>query len=179
MAWAAFGWVAAAALVYVLWRGRGNSSYYDEWTWIEFRHSGLHSILGSYNQHLLALPIGIYQLLFHTVGIGHYSIYRLLAALGHLACVAAIFAFALRRWCRNPERGRDAWRQQPAPLETSTPGHAAACPCEDLLSLQHKHPAYSDQRRALRGKRVSVAYTIDQRTVGSRRFVPLSVRSWG
>jgi len=42
-------------------------------------------------------PLAIYQLLFHTVGLAHYRYYRLLAALGHLACVAAVFVFARRR----------------------------------------------------------------------------------
>ena len=41
--------------------------------------------------------MAVYQLLFHTVGISNYLPYRLLAALAHIGCTAAIFAYALRR----------------------------------------------------------------------------------
>ena len=96
-AWAGFCVIAAVALVFLLWEGRGDTFFYDEWSWIQALRSGLHSILGSYNQHLEVVPLGTYQLLFHTVGISSYWPYRLLAAIAHLAVAAAIFAFALRR----------------------------------------------------------------------------------
>ncbi len=71
--------------------------FYDEWTWIETRHTGLSAILDSYNEHMEILPLAIYQLLFHTIGLAHYHWYRLLAALGHLALVSAVYGFARRR----------------------------------------------------------------------------------
>jgi hypothetical protein len=78
-------------------RGRGNIFVFDEWSWIEFRRAGLSSILDSYNDHLLAAPLAIYQLLFRTVGLGDYTAYRVLAAVAHLICIATVFEFARRR----------------------------------------------------------------------------------
>lgn len=97
LVWSAFACVLAAGLAYLLWKGRGNALFYDEWSWIEFRRSGLHAILSSYNQHLLLVPLAAYQLLIRTVGLGHYWVYRLIAALAHLGCAAVVFAFARRR----------------------------------------------------------------------------------
>ncbi len=102
--WAAFGVVLVVAFVFLLLEGRGNTFFYDEWSWIETRRSGLDAILSSYNQHMEVAPLAIYQLLFHTVGLAHYRYYRLLAALGHLACVVSVFIFARRRvgWLALP-----------------------------------------------------------------------------
>lgn len=96
-AWLGFAALAAAAGAYLFWKGRGNNFFYDEWWWIEVRDSGLHSVLASYNEHLLAVPIALYQLLFRTVGLGHYWFYRLLELLAHLGCVAVLFEFTRRR----------------------------------------------------------------------------------
>jgi hypothetical protein len=71
--------------------------FYDDWSWIEFRRTGLHAMLASYDQHLVFAPIAAYQLLFATVGLAHYWPYRLLAVLAHLACATAVFAYARRR----------------------------------------------------------------------------------
>ena len=54
-------------------------------------------MLASYNQHLVIAPIAAYQLLLATVGLAHYWPYRLLAAVAHLACAAAVFAYVRRR----------------------------------------------------------------------------------
>ena len=95
--WLAFLGIGAGAFAYLMIRGRGNIFVYDEWGWIEFRRSGVSSILSSYNDHVLVVPLAVYQALFRTVGLGDYTVYRVLAALAHLACVAATFEFARRR----------------------------------------------------------------------------------
>lgn len=95
--WLAFGCIVTAGFAYLLWKGRGNTFFYDEWSWIEFRRSGLHSILASYNGHLEPLPTAIYQALLHTIGLTHYRVYRTLAATAHCACATLAFAFARRR----------------------------------------------------------------------------------
>lgn len=92
-----FGLLATVAFAYLMAKGHGNNFFFDEWTWIETRDNGLHAILASYNQHLLAVPIAVYQILFHTVGLGHYWVYRALEAAGHVGCVACVFVFARRR----------------------------------------------------------------------------------
>jgi hypothetical protein len=93
----AFAALVVVAFVYLMWKGRGNTFFYDEWGWIDFRRSGLHSILASYNDHVVALPVAAYQLLFRTVGLGHYWVYRLVAAVTHLGLVTTLFVYARRR----------------------------------------------------------------------------------
>ncbi|MGI8428679.1 MAG: hypothetical protein ACR2OB_05110 [Solirubrobacteraceae bacterium] len=93
----AFLALLAIAFGYLLWEGRGNSFFYDDWSWIEFRRSGLHPILAPYNQHLLPVPIALYQGLMRVVGLGHYWVYRALELMVHLSCVTAVFVFARRR----------------------------------------------------------------------------------
>jgi hypothetical protein len=89
--------IAVAGFVFVMLTGRGNGFFYDDWSWIELRRTGVHSILASYNQHLVMIPIAAYQFLLGTVGLAHYWLYRSLAALAHVACAVAVFAFARRR----------------------------------------------------------------------------------
>jgi hypothetical protein len=97
VAWLAFACMCAAGVAFLMWRGRGNTFFWDEWGWIEFRRSGLHAVLGSYNQHVEPVPLAVYQLLLSTVGLAHYWVFRLLATLAHLACATAVFVFARRR----------------------------------------------------------------------------------
>ena len=89
--------VVLVAFVYLMWKGRGNTFFYDDWSWIELRRSGLHAILASYNQHLVAAPVAVYQLLLHTVGLTDYWLYRLLGTVAHLACATLVFVFVRRR----------------------------------------------------------------------------------
>jgi hypothetical protein len=89
--------VVLAALAFILLKGRGNTFFGDDYVWMETRRSGLKAILDSYVEHIAIVPIATYQLLFHTVGIAHFRYYRLLAVLGHLACVTAVFVFARKR----------------------------------------------------------------------------------
>ncbi len=96
-AWLIFACVLVAAFIFLMWKGRGNTFVYDEWGWIEYRRSGLHSVLASYNEHLLVGPIAVYQLLLHTIGLAHYTIYRVLVCVAHLVCAATVFEFARRR----------------------------------------------------------------------------------
>ena len=85
------------AFVYLMLAERGTSFYFDDWAWIDARHSGLHQIFASYNQHLVVLPVALYQLLFRTVGLNHYWVFRTLQTLAHLSCVAVVFEFVRRR----------------------------------------------------------------------------------
>lgn len=95
--WLVFLSLLVIAGVYLMVKGRGNNFLADDWNWVQYRHSGLRWIVASYNQHLLAVPIALYQMLFTTVGLAHYWVFRLFLTLAHLACVTAVFAFARRR----------------------------------------------------------------------------------
>ena len=95
--WMGCGALLVIAFVYLMLAGRGTNFYFDDWAWIDARHSGLHQIFASYNQHLVVLPVGLYQLLFRTVGLNHYWVFRTLETLAHLSCVAVVFEFVRRR----------------------------------------------------------------------------------
>ena len=97
LAWPVFGVILLVAFIYLNFKGRGANFFYDEWGWIQGRYTGLHGILASYNNHLLAAPIALYQLLFRTVGLAHYWVYRLLHVCVHLGCAAVVFECARRR----------------------------------------------------------------------------------
>ncbi len=92
-----FGVLLAASFTFLMLKARGNTFFYDEWTWIVTRNSGLHSVLAAYNNHLLVAPLTLYQLLFRTVGLEHYWVYRLLGTLVHLGCASAVYVYARRR----------------------------------------------------------------------------------
>ncbi|MDQ6605749.1 MAG: hypothetical protein M3Z06_04285 [Actinomycetota bacterium] len=94
---AAFAVLFAIALIYVMHKADPNTLYYDDWTWLILRRSGWHGIISSYNQHLVAVPSVLYQILFRTAGLGHYWIYRLFGTLAHLGCMSAVYVFARRR----------------------------------------------------------------------------------
>jgi hypothetical protein len=92
-----FSPVLVASFVFLIWEGRGTTFFYDHWGWIEYLRNGLHSILASYNDHMLVVPLAVNQALVHTVGLGDYSVYRVFAAVGHVLCAALVFEFARRR----------------------------------------------------------------------------------
>jgi hypothetical protein len=81
------GLVIAAAIM-----GRHLWYFSDDWNIITRYHSG--NLLEPFNGHLSAVPAGIYQLLFHTVGLEHYWAYRLmgLAGLTTLGVLAFVYA---------------------------------------------------------------------------------------
>jgi hypothetical protein len=93
----AFAALALIAFVYIMAKARGNTFFYDEWTWLIGRRSGWSGIISSYNQHLVAAPSALYQLLFHTVGLRDYWVFRALQTLAHVGCISAVFVFARRR----------------------------------------------------------------------------------
>jgi hypothetical protein len=92
-----FGILALAAFGFVMHKADGNTFYYDDWTWIVLRRSGWHGIISSYNQHLLIIPSALYQVLEHTVGLGHYWVYQLFGTVAHVGCMTAVYVYARRR----------------------------------------------------------------------------------
>lgn len=74
--------VAAVLLVVATTLGRDLWFFSDDWNIYAEYHDG--NLLAPFNGHLSLLPAGIYQLLFHTVGVDSYLPYRL-AGLASLA----------------------------------------------------------------------------------------------
>ena len=79
------GLSGAALLVLAAVMGRRLWFFSDDWNIYADYHTG--NLLEPFNGHLSLVPAGLYQLLFHTVGVGSYLPYRLcgLVALGILA----------------------------------------------------------------------------------------------
>jgi hypothetical protein len=87
--------IAAGCIVVA---GRGSTFFYDEWIWIMQRRSpGSASLLEPFNNHLMALPIATYQVLYRVVGLDSQAPYRLLLLAGHLTACALLYVYLRRR----------------------------------------------------------------------------------
>ena len=84
--------VVAVLVIVAAWVGRQLWFFSDDWNIFAEYHSG--NLLEPFNGHLSLLPAGIYQFLFHTVGVGSYVPYRVvgLLALAVLGFQVARFA---------------------------------------------------------------------------------------
>ena len=88
--------VLAAALM--LYAGRGTTFFFDDWDYVQAKYGGgLHSLLVPHNDHLSLIPIAIYKVLFHVVGLSHYGVFRGLLVALNLLCAALVYALVSRR----------------------------------------------------------------------------------
>ncbi len=87
--------IAAAALIYV---GGGLTFVKDEWAFIYSRREWtLDVFLASHNGHLVLFPVGVFKVLFATVGLTEHWVYLLTVVGAHLVCVGLMFVLARRR----------------------------------------------------------------------------------
>jgi hypothetical protein len=92
------GAVLAVAAVVIYRKGLGTMFYLDDWAWfIGRRDWSLDTLLRPESGHLDAVPLVVYKLLFSTVGLQHYGVYRILLIVNHLLCVVLLFALVRRR----------------------------------------------------------------------------------
>lgn len=89
--------VAAIAYVYLMWKTRGNTFFYDEWGWLFRRRTGVNSVLGSYNSQMMLVTSAAYQLLWRTVGLTHYWVWRAIGIAVHIGLVSTVFVYVRRR----------------------------------------------------------------------------------
>jgi hypothetical protein len=83
----------ALASVVIYRKGLGTTFFFDEWEFVIDRQPWRWDILLTpYNGHLSLLPVLVYKLLFATVGLGPYWVYRLVLLAFHLLCVGLVFA---------------------------------------------------------------------------------------
>ena len=100
--WALAGLMLAEFLL-LLYMGRGLSFFYDDWNYVTQDYGGgIHSLLTPHNGHLSVIPIAIYKVLFHIVGLNHYAVFRLVVIVLHLICGGLVFVLAARRIPRVP-----------------------------------------------------------------------------
>lgn len=81
-----------SSVVTAAWVGRNLWFFSDDWNIVTQYPSG--NLLRPFNGHLSAVPIGLYQLLFHTVGLSSYLPYRVLGLLMLIALAVAVFRYA-------------------------------------------------------------------------------------
>lgn len=87
--------ITAAALIYV---GKGLTFVWDEWGFIYWRREWTFDVfLNPHNEHLALFPVGVFKVLFATVGLTEHWVYRLAVVGAHLVCVALVFVLARRR----------------------------------------------------------------------------------
>ncbi|MEJ7793895.1 MAG: hypothetical protein WKF65_18200 [Gaiellaceae bacterium] len=87
--------VCAALLLYA---GRGFIFYYDEWAFVINRRGWtVDTFLFPHNEHISALPIAVYKLLFATAGLDHYWVYRVVLTAFHLVAVGLLYVLVRRR----------------------------------------------------------------------------------
>jgi hypothetical protein len=91
------GLLSLVAFVLLYRKGFGTTFYYDEWNFLMNRRDWtIGTFLEPHNEHLSLVPIGVYKLLFVTVGIDDYVPYRVAVLLIHLLCVALLFVLVRR-----------------------------------------------------------------------------------
>jgi hypothetical protein len=86
------------ALVLIYRKGLGTTFYFDEWNFVMNRRDwNVDTFLRPHNEHFSLVPVLIFKLLFVTVGLDSYWVYRLLLIVAHLTVVALLFEYARRR----------------------------------------------------------------------------------
>jgi hypothetical protein len=95
--WALGATMALSAAV-LLYAGRRLGFFYDEWSFVIGRYqSGVSTFLDPHNEHLSLIPVAVYKVLFATVGLHPYWVYRAVLVAVHLSIAGLLFALARRR----------------------------------------------------------------------------------
>jgi hypothetical protein len=95
---AVLGIVLALAAFVIFRKGDGLTFYYDEWDWVVGRLPWRPDIfLTPHNGHLSIIPIAIFKVLFVTVGLHRYWVYRTVLLAAHLAVVLLVFVYVRGR----------------------------------------------------------------------------------
>jgi hypothetical protein len=93
--------VIVVALPLIMYQGRGQWFFLDEFDFLATRGVGFRDLLRPHNEHWSTLPILVYRALWHLVGLRHYWPYQLCVVLEHLAA-AVLLRAVMRRAGVNP-----------------------------------------------------------------------------
>lgn len=148
--------VALLSCVAVLAVGFGSNFHTDDWSFMLDRNGhGAAVFLEPHNEHLSLIPIVIYKVLFETVGVGHFEVFRLMFLAANLLA-AWLLLVLLRRhvasevavlvWAPVVLMGA-AWSAMVSPFQIGFTGSMVAG-LGMLLALE---------RRTLRGDLVATA----------------------
>ena len=95
---AVFGVLVLVACVLIYRKGFGTTFYYDEWNFVMNRRGwDVDTFLRAHNEHLSLLPVLIFKLLFVSVGLDSYGVYRAALLLVHVICVVLVYVLARER----------------------------------------------------------------------------------
>jgi hypothetical protein len=95
---AVFALLTLVAFVLLYRKGFGTTFYYDEWNFVMNRREwDVETFLRAHNEHLSLLPALVFKLLFVTVGLDSYGVYRATLLLLHVVCVALVYVLARER----------------------------------------------------------------------------------
>jgi hypothetical protein len=84
--------VTLAAFVLILYLGRGEIFYFDEWNFVlDRRGHTAGAFLEPHNEHIVVVPVIIYKLLLQTSGLAHHWPYLMVLALMHLGVGLGVF----------------------------------------------------------------------------------------
>jgi hypothetical protein len=98
--------------------GRGTIFNFDDWIFVMTREGWRpHNLLEPHNEHLSAVPVFIYKVLFETVGLDDYWAFRLVLMLMVLGCGVLLFLYA------RPRVGPWLAVAVTAPVMLMGPGH--------------------------------------------------------
>lgn len=84
---AVFGIAVLAALPTILYFGRNQWFFIDEWSFLAGRPFGVDGVLDDHNGHWVSTPFLLFRSLYSIFGIRTYLPYQLLATLSHLGAV--------------------------------------------------------------------------------------------
>jgi hypothetical protein len=90
------GVAVVAAVVLLLWLGRGLTFFADEWAVMADRTISLESFIEPFNEHWLGVMIIVYRLMLETLGLGSYMPYLALLIAFHVIVVLEVYALARR-----------------------------------------------------------------------------------
>jgi hypothetical protein len=98
LALATLGVLMGVAAIVLFREGDNLIVFFDEWSIVlERRDWDLDAFLKPHNEHIALLPILVLKVLFVTVGLDAYWVYRLVAIAVHLAVVALLFIWLRQR----------------------------------------------------------------------------------
>jgi hypothetical protein len=91
--------LSALAIGVLLYQGRGQTFFYDEWSFIlQRRGISFDTFLEPHGgDHLSIVPVAIYKVMLQVFGLRTYLPYQLLVIAAHVACASLLWIYARRR----------------------------------------------------------------------------------
>ncbi len=89
--------LALASALWLFHEGRGLTFFHDDWSVVFFGQGSFHFVLQPHNGHIEVVAATIFKVLFHTAGLSHYSAYRAVEIVLHLAACSLVYVYARQR----------------------------------------------------------------------------------